>query len=459
MTHLTELRRSAKRRSAVGALLLTTGLATLSLANSPLASGQQVGVGNNGGATAGTGGNGAVGNNSGNAQTSDTTATSGGLLGLGGLVDLNIGLGAPSNTSSGTGTVNSGPATASGSQSDTGVDQVSAGGGSGSGFNPANPFAPPAPPQSVTITNGGQANASTGGNTATGNNSVNEIGATGSASLVGVGLGLAPPTNTSTGNATVNSGAATANGNRSTNDVTQAKIGDANGGGLGAGGFGAPGFGPGFVPGTVTGFGSAFDPCSSRFFPFSPFFGGPTGPNATITNSGSAGASTGNNEAIGNNSVNTITNSQTISGGLIGVGLNLGAPTNDSTGTATIGTGAANATGNQSTNSINQVNAPCGLGAGTAGPGLSPRNVITGAPIVVPVITPATVKSGTLARTGFGTAALLLLAASMMFGGSMLLGSSRRRQMATAAAATPKGISSDEWEAAARWHRGGPRLL
>lgn len=441
MTDLSSLRRSAGRRASLGALLLAAGLATASIAYAPVASGQQTGVGNNGGAASSTGGNTVAGNVSGNGITSENTST-GGLLGLDGLLDVNVGLGASSNTSTGSGTVNSGSATSSGNQSGTTVEQYGSGSGGGSGFNPANPFGPPPPQQSIGITNGGEAVADSGGNQAIGNGSTNTIGATGSGSLLGVGVGLGGPTNTSTGTGTVNSGPATASGNTASNAVNQAQIGPGGGAGLGAYG------GPGFAPGTVNGYGSTYDPCSNRFFPYSPVFGGP---RTTVTNVGEAGAFTGDNEAVGNGSTNSITNTQTVSGGLIGVGVNLGGPTNNSSGTATINSGAANASGNQSTTSVNQFSAPCGLGN-------NQRNVITGNPVVVPVITPSTVKAGTLARTGFGTAALLLLAVAMMFGGSLMLGSARRRRLATVVSGHGP-VSAAEWDAAARWTRGGPRAL
>ena len=41
--------------------------------------------------------------------------------------------------------------------------------------------------------------------------------------------------------------------------------------------FPAQPFYPGVIPGTVNSLGSSFDPCSGRFFPFSPFLNVPSG--------------------------------------------------------------------------------------------------------------------------------------------------------------------------------------
>jgi len=415
-----------------GSLALVSGLALFSVAHAPGAVGQlaSVGVGNDGGATASTGGNNATGNSSTN--NINSTATGGGLLG--GVVDANVGLGSPTNTSTGTATVNSGPATASGNQSQTGVNQSNSGGtnstfspfGSTSGNN-----------QSATVTNSGTASATTGGNTAVGNDSQNTIGSTANVGLVAADVGLGAPINNSTGSAAIATGPASAVGNTAGTAVNQTRTTDSGGGsGLGAGGgpafFGGPGFVnatpflPGTFPGTVSGFGSSFDPCSGRFFPFNPFANDPSGQRVSSTN-------------------NAVVN-QTASGGLIGLNVNLGSPTNNSTGTAAINTGAANASGNQSTTTVNQA---CGEGAGTGG---SVRNPITGIPIVVSAIpaAPIVVHPGvttTLARTGFESGMIVAAAALVLFGLALLI-SARRRL-------TPAGfggtVSSAEWESVVRW--------
>ena len=236
--------------------------------------------------------------------------------------------------------------------------------------------------------------------------------------------------------------------------------GAGGGGGLGAGGapagfFNATPFFPGTFPGTVNNFGSSFDPCSGRFFPFNPFFNSPSGQAATVNNNGNAVASTGNNTAIGNNSTNTQTINQTASGGLIGLNVNLGSPTNNSTGTATINTGAANASGNESSTTVNQFcgQVPAG-GAGGGGSGVQPmiRNPITGNPIVVsaiptPVVVTPAVQTGTLARTGFESG-LALVATALVLAGMALLITARRRLSPLRIVG---GVSSTEWDTVVRW--------
>src|SRR5215218_359534 len=62
----------------------------------------------------------------------------------------------------------------------------------------------------------------------------------------------------------------------------------------------------------------------------SPLLGSSQG--AQVTNAGSASANTGGNTAIGNGSQNTATVNQAVGGGLVGVGVTLGGPVNNSTG-------------------------------------------------------------------------------------------------------------------------------
>ncbi len=201
-------------------------------------------------------------------------------------------------------------------------------------------------------------------------------------------------------------------------------------------------------------FGSSFDPCSGRFFPFNPFVNAsPSGQTANVNNSGDAVASTGNNTAIGNNSTNNQSINQTASGGLIGLNVNLGSPTNNSTGTATINTGAANASGNQSTTTVNQFCGQVPTGGGS-GSGSQPmiRNPITGNPIVVspiatPIVVTPTVQTGTLARTGFESG-LALLATGLVLAGMALLVTARRKLNPVRFAG---GVSSTEWDTVVRW--------
>ncbi len=450
-----------RTRTIAGSLALVSGLALFSVARAPGAIGQlaSVTVGNDGGATASTGGNTATGNSSTN--NINSTATGGGLLG--GLVDADVGLGSATNTSTGTATINSGPANASGNQSQTGVNQSNSG-GTTSTFSPFGSTG--GNNQSATVDNSGTANATTGGNTAVGNSSQNTIGSTASVGLVDANVGLGAPINNSTGTAAITSGPATAVGNVAGTTVNQTRTTPTaatttGGSGLGTGGgpafFGGPGFVnatpffPGTFPGTVTGFGSSFDPCSGRFFPFNPFANDPSGQRASVTNSGTATAGTGGNTAVGNNSTNNAVVNQTASGGLIGLNVNLGSPTNNSTGTATINTGAANASGNQSTTTVNQA---CGQGTG-GGTGGSPsvRNPITGVPIVVSAIpvAPIVVHPGvttTLARTGFESGMIVAAAALVLFGMALLISARRRLSPAGRFGAT---ISSSEWESVVRW--------
>ena len=417
MGHVQRLQAGHDRtRVIAGVMALVAGLALFSLARAPGANGQliNVSIGNSGSGTASTGGNTATGNNSSNDTSSDTTS--------GGLINATVDLGGPAsaNTSSGTADVTTGPATATGNASGTGVAQTTD--GTSSTFTPF--FSQPAG-QAAAVTNDGTATASTGGNTATGNNSDNTATLTQSATggLIGANVNLGGgAANTSTGTATVNSGAANATGNAAGNQVNQARaVGDPSGGYIA----GTP-FGPGLYPGTVSGLGSSYDPCSGRFFPFSPFSTG-GGQSASIDNVGTASAGTGGNTAVGNNSTNTATVTQTASGGLIGLNVNLGGgATNNSTGTATINSGAANASGNQSTNSVSRASsaarppAPRPSWPATRSPG----------PFAVPVIHKAhhgqVVKAQTLARTGIESS-LALVAAALVVAGLALLLPARRR--------------------------------
>ena len=208
-------------------------------------------------------------------------------------------------------------------------------------------------------------------------------------------------------------------------------------------------FHPGVFPGTVSGLGSSFDPCSGRFFPFSPFLNDPSGQRVTVNNDGVAVADTGNNTAIGNNSENSAVVNQTASGGLIGLNVNLGSPTNNSTGTATINTGAANASGNQSSTTVNQFCGEAGGGSGTGQP--LTRNVITGNPIVVPTIPTSIVVSpavSTLARTGFESGMIVMAVALVLFGMAMLFTARRRLSPAGRFAGS---VSTAEWDTIVRW--------
>ena len=182
--------------------------------------------------------------------------------------------------------------------------------------------------QSGGVSNSGGAGAGTGGNSAVGNQSDNTAAASSTGSvtglvgeLLGVNISLGAPQNTSNGTAAVATGPATAAGNNSSGAISQA-----NGGG-----------GRGFQGGSVT-------------------------------NSGTAEANTGGNTAVGNQSTNVASTTQNVTGGLLGVGVVVGGPSNVSNGTATINTGEAAATGNVAEGSVTQVGGggpvPFGLGIG-----------------------------------------------------------------------------------------------
>jgi len=184
--------------------------------------------------------------------------------------------------------------------------------------------------QSATTTNSGSAGANSGGNTSVGNESTNV--ATATSSLLGAVTGplnLGGATNNSTGQSSITTGPATATGNQSGTATSQS---NASGN-------------------QVTSFPAA-QPSQS----------------AGVTNAGGAGANSGGNTSVGNASQNTATITQNASGGLVGLAVNLGSPTNNSTGQSSITTGPATATGNQSSTNVGQ-----GAGHGAGAPCSSTR--------------------------------------------------------------------------------------
>lgn len=201
----------------------------------------------------------------------------------------------------------------------------------------------PAYGQSAGVGNSGQASASTGGNSSTGNASTNVAENTATSpttappsvigGLLGVVLNLSTQsTNQSNGSSTIGTGAAQASGNNADNAVGQTAVG-----------------GGGGILGTV----------------FSPFVT-PT-QSAGVSNSGDADASTGGNSGTGNASTNVATNNQNVSAGLIAVGITLGSTaSNVSNGTSVINTGPASAAGNTATNAVDQER----IGGGGIGGGL-----------------------------------------------------------------------------------------
>ena len=329
---------SGARRRAGGAgrgLILGTAMtAALGLFAVPAVGqiSQGGGVSNSGDATAGTGGNSAVGNQSANTAAASNTGTVTGLLGN--LLGINLSLGAPQNTSNGTAAVTTGPATAAGNNSSGAVNQANGGGGRRSGAS-----------QSGSVSNAGSADANTGGNSAVGNQSTNVASTTQNITggLLGIGVVIGGPTNVSNGTATINTGEAAATGNVADGSVTQ---------GNGGGGHVPFGLGPGL--------GSGF--CSRVSHQV-----------ADVSNQGSASADTGNNEAVGNASTNTATSGGALSGGILGLDLTLGGPSNTSDGTASVNTGTATAVGNESTGRVVQEN--CIPAAHFGAPGRAPHFV------------------------------------------------------------------------------------
>ncbi len=418
------MRAWARRRAALA--MLVSGAVAGSMTVGMPAYGQQsqtAGVSNSGTAAASTGGNSSAGNSSSNVaantqnQASPPTTS---VPVLGSVLGLVLNLSAASgNASDGSSTINTGPATAAGNTSSSSVDQTRAsapGGGSsgpivlGSIFNPfINPFFVPPPDQSATVTNSGAGTASTGGNSGVGNNSTNVASNTNSvnAGLIAIGIQLGnTASNTSNGTSTINTGPATASGNQSTTAVGQTRVG----------GPGGP-FGP-FGPFGSFGVGAGVQ-CDG-FFRFE-------GQRASVGNTGTARADTGQNASVGNQSQNVATNQNTATGGLINLsvpGLLSNTAANASDGTSTINTGAATASGNQSTTAIDQscvelVRAfsppPVRPGFGAhPGFGVGPPDIRFGVGGAQP-------RPQQLARTGRDPFVMGLIAFSLLFGGLMFM--------------------------------------
>ena len=361
---------------------------------------QTAGVTNSGSASANSGGNTAIGNNSTN------TVTAGGP----GLISVPIELGTSANTSDGAAAVATGPATAAGNSAQTQVGQSN-----GSG-NTVNSFLA-GQAQSVGVTNAGSASANSGGNAAIGNNSTNTVtGGDTAGGLAAVGVSIGGAGNNSTGRATVTSGAASAVGNSSSTNVGQSSV--QGGGGAGSGGSAVrPGVGA--VAG-IGGAGVGAAPCGSgRFASLQ---------EVDVRNQGQAQANTGNNVAIGNNSTNDFASGGggTVSGGLLGVGITIGGPVNNSSGTAVINTGPATAVGNNATTQVGQ-SQTCQQVT---------TLVAAGRPGVIVPAGRVQARSGTLARTGLDTGDLGMIAGALL-GAGMLLIASQRRRMAARSAGVP----------------------
>ncbi|MCA1683919.1 MAG: hypothetical protein LC708_02155, partial [Actinobacteria bacterium] len=243
-----------------------------------------------------------------------------------------------SNDSDGSAAITTGDAFAAGNDSATDVTQVVNGGIGGDGFVLSD--------QDNYVVNYGDAEAHSGGNTATGNLSSNfantvqhgAVRATslyGDASLAAEDLAVtnnATTANTSDGSAEITTGCAEATGNASTTDVTQ------------------------FVNGGISGDGFVLSDQDSD-----------------VVNLGTADADSGGNSATGNASFNDADTDQRarvrvasvfgrarIDADTVAV-VNNGETSNDSNGSASITTGPAIATGNESTTDVTQaVNAGIG---------------------------------------------------------------------------------------------------
>ncbi len=216
-------------------------------------------------------------------------------------------------TSDGAGAAHSGDAEAVGNRSGSNTNQGASASGALGGLQVTN--------QNAAIGNAGLAVANTGGNTATGNRSVNTASGTQDAlNLLGPAVNSGSAHNGSTGSAFVSTGNASAVGNQSTTNLTQ----DATSA-------------QGTLGGIII-----------------------IGQNAAVLNSGVALADSGQNNATGNSSTNDSILDQ-LAQANAGLAANNGKARNDSDGKATISTGNAAAIGNESDTKLMQ------SGAGSTG--------------------------------------------------------------------------------------------
>jgi hypothetical protein len=284
---------------------------------------QEANVINAGAALANTGGNFAFANDSENTAGLLQDANADG----GSLANNN---GAATNDSNGKATINTGPASAIGNQSNTNVTQKATGdaGGKLGGLMVIN--------QDTDVINAGAALANTGANFGWGNTSDNTADVAGPVDQllnpngaqqatasgtpldqIGIASNNGEASNGSGGSATITTGPATAVGNNSTTKVTQTATGKIDG----------------------------------------PFGGGIVNQDSDVINAGFALANSGFNFATGNDSENHALTLQEADGsGFSDVGVvgNFGMAANTSDGTAGINSGVAKAAGNQSTTDVGQ---------------------------------------------------------------------------------------------------------
>lgn len=238
------------------------------------------------------------------------------------------------NRSDGTAAIDTGDASAVGNISNTAVNQTADVTGGNAGVD-----------QDATVVNAGEAAANTGANTAVGNNSTNVVSNDQTAVAVDGGATADDPgataantssaTNESNGTAAISTGDAAAVGNVSDTEINQTANVAGGAGHCGTACEPAPcgecpqpcphpepecpvDCEPVPQPCESVPCGGTCDPdpacgCSNHWWNPGWFWGGGSSVNqsATVVNSGTAVANTGGNSAIGNNSVNVVTNEQT----------------------------------------------------------------------------------------------------------------------------------------------------
>ncbi len=277
---------------------------------------QRANVSNVGAAVSNTGGNIAIGNGSVNTASGEQTGASG----LGPASNT----GTAANSSNGSAAISTGDASSVGNRSNTTINQTANGSAHGllGGILVIN--------QDANVLNSGVALANSGGNIAAGNGSNNTAGLVQDAnSAAGIAANSGKATNNSDGKATINTGNASATGNQSETNIVQSATGSA-GGALG---------------GLVI-----------------------IDQNSFVANVGIAASNTGGNAAVGNVADNGdgglfpgdqgafleqgIGND--VDPDIIGVASNNGEASNWSDGSAGITTGNASAVGNQSKTNVTQ---------------------------------------------------------------------------------------------------------
>ncbi|HUR76941.1 MAG TPA: hypothetical protein VMZ22_03260 [Acidimicrobiales bacterium] len=271
---------------------------------------QEANVYNYGDASANTGHNDVTGNDSTNTATSHQDASAGGIFGPGDDASA-VNSSANTNMSDGTAVLHTGNASAVGNVAETNIFQSGPSFGSGGGIYIGD--------QEANVYNSGSANADTGHNTVTGNDSTNTATSHQDASAGGIfgpgddatAVNSSANTNMSDGTAVLETGNASAVGNVAETNIHQSAPSFGSGGGIYIG-----------------------------------------DQEANVYNSGTATADTGHNTVTGNDSHNTADSFQDAdAGGVFGPGddataVNSSSNTNMSDGHAAAHTGDAHAVGN-----------------------------------------------------------------------------------------------------------------